>query len=57
MQSWEDIHECEDECDDERLRKKAAFASESLAMMKAVNQTECFKDDEIGFSSTTHKYT
>ena len=56
MQNWEDIHECEDERDDKRLQKKAALTTESLVMTKAMNQNENYEDDEIGFSSTTHKF-
>ena len=39
-----------------RLQKKAALTTESLAMTKAMNQNENYEDDEIGFSSTTHKF-
>jgi hypothetical protein len=45
MQNWEDIHECEDECDHERMRKKASVTAESLAMNDTINQT--FLEDDI----------
>ena len=37
MKNWEATHECEDKCDEERLRKKAAITSESSEMTKSVN--------------------
>ena len=39
MKNWEDAHECEDQQDAERLRKRAALTTESLAMTKAINKT------------------
>ena len=39
MKNWEDIHECEDKRDEERLRKRMALTAESLAMTKTVNDT------------------
>ena len=39
MQNWEDIHECEDERDKERMRKRSAITAESLAMSDTINRT------------------
>jgi hypothetical protein len=39
MNNWEDTHECEDQRDAERLRKRAALTVESLAMTKTINKT------------------
>ena len=55
MQNWEDIHECEDEHDKERLRKRASITVESLAMTNTVNQTfsDVETDDiDISFNPT-----
>ena len=52
MQNWEDIHECKDERDDERLRKKAALTSESIAMTNSITQSSrnIGSDEDIIFS-------
>ena len=39
MKNWEDVHECEDKRDEDRLRKRMALTAESLAMTKTVNET------------------
>lgn len=57
MRNWEDIHECEDERDNERLRKKASLTTESLAMTNALNQTsDKLQDDDISLPSATHNF-
>jgi hypothetical protein len=39
MNNWEAIHECLDQRDAERLRKRAALTAESLAMTYALSKT------------------
>jgi hypothetical protein len=39
MKNWEACHECEDDDDAERLRKRAALTAESIAMTTSINQT------------------
>ena len=52
MKNWEATHECEDKRDEERLRKRAAITSESLAMTKSVNHTSSiFQSDLSDFIS------
>jgi len=41
MNNWEDTHECEDQRDAERLRKRAALTAESLAMTETINRSLC----------------
>jgi hypothetical protein len=48
MKSWEACHECEDNCDAERLRKRAALTTESIAMTTSINQTS------MNFKSKNH---
>ena len=42
MKNWEDTHECEDKRDEERLRKRAALTTESIAMTNSLllNQSD-----------------
>jgi hypothetical protein len=39
MKNWEETHDCEDERDAERLRKRALLTAESIAMRTSVNRT------------------
>ena len=40
LKNWEETHECEDKCDEERLRKKIALTSESVAMTNGLAHTD-----------------
>jgi hypothetical protein len=54
MKNWEDIHECEDEHDGERLRKRATLTAESLAVTHAVsNSVIGLHADEIDVASSS----
>ena len=52
MKNWEETHECEDKRDEERLRKRIAATSESVAMTNALavqktqSRTEDSDDDD-----------
>jgi hypothetical protein len=38
MNNWESVHECQDECDAERLHKRTALTAESMAMTQALSK-------------------
>lgn len=55
MNNWEAIHECQDEHDADRLRKRAELTAESQAMTQAVHRVLPIDDDidvVIGSSSS-----
>jgi hypothetical protein len=52
MNNWEEIHECEDERDAERLRKRKALTQESQAFTKSMASTF---DDELVDLNTQDK--
>jgi len=58
MNNWEAVHECQDERDAERLRKRAALTSQSMAMTHAINNTMNPADpDEVDVSPTISRST
>ena len=58
MNNWEAVHECQDERDAERLRKRAALTSQSMAMTHAINNTMNPADpDEVDISPTVSRST
>ena len=46
MNNWESVHECQDERDAERLRKRAALTAQSLVMTKSLNKVLNLPDSE-----------
>jgi hypothetical protein len=52
MLNWDSVHECEDEHDAERLRKRAQLSVESKALTSslAVN----FNDNDLDFTMPTN---
>ena len=61
MKNWEETHECEDKRDEERLRKKIALTTESVAMtnglahIKQINSNADESDDEDASHPLTKK--
>ena len=64
MKNWEETHECEDKRDEERLRKRIALTTESIAMTNGlahadqqINSNADSSDDEDPSYAVTQKNT
>ena len=51
IQNWNDMYECEDERDAERMRKKAQAMQESQELTKSINQSSSRDEIEIDIST------